>query len=223
MHSALRMNRWSSSLRPGGRKNVFWTGGQKWFLSRWMLWMRGEWWISKFPKTFQFCPKKKSSWKSHWDEKRLITKSSTAIAQALRLEFPKPPEEVPRGSKLLFFRESWSRCITVLLFYIFLRVYNLYNCKVPSKNRLLLPGFFGSDFPTNPPFAHQQDKLRYLTRFLEKIQESTHAAAVRTPGVASGVKNGFPGLDNVCTSKVLTKPQRKRIWELMRLVLKKKV
>lgn len=109
----------------------------------------------------------------------------------------------------------------IIYIYILLCVYNLYNCKVPSKNRLLLPVFFGSDFPPNPPFAHQ-DKLRYLTRFLEKIQESTHAAAVRTPGVASGVKNGFPGLDNVCTSKVLTKPQRKRIWELMRIVLKKR-
>ena len=113
------------------------------------------------------------------------------------------------GLQTLFFFGNHE--VDVLLHYIFLCVYNLYNCKVPSKNRFLLPGFFGSDFPPNPPFAHQQDKLRYLTRFLEKIQESTHAAAVRTPGVASGVKNGFPGLDNVCTSKVLTKPQRKRI------------
>ncbi len=85
------------------------------------------------------------------------------------------------------------------------------NVRSPQKIGFCLLFFLETDAPNatfSPPsfcpLTHRQDKLRYLTRFLEKIQESTHATALRTPGrwvVASWCFSWLPGV-NV---KVLTK------------------
>ena len=102
-------------------------------------------WISKFPKTFSSA--KKSPHGSRIETRRGWSQNQAPPSpKALRLEFPKPPEEVPGGLQTFFLNHEIDRCIIVV--YVF-----VCNCLVPSKNRLLLPGFLGKRcafFSTNP-------------------------------------------------------------------------
>lgn len=103
MPSALRMNRWTSSLRPGAANVLDW--GQKWFL----MFVNDMDVGLNFKVSQDFQRQKKPSWKSHWDEGIGWSQNQAPPSpKALRLEFPKPPEEVPGGLQTFFF-ESWNR------------------------------------------------------------------------------------------------------------------